>query len=188
MKVKDYLIDKPTLETTRLLLRKMTVDDVSDLKEWLSDPDLYTYWGRPIADKELNPENLFIEVRPHIKRKPSKDFHWGIVSKSDNKVIGEIWVLNIENDRMAQVAYRLSKIYWGQGLVTEALKAVIKFCFENTELQRLWTDVHADNIGSCKILEKCGFIKEGFIRQGKFQTIYCDYYLYGMLKEDYHTV
>ena len=96
-----------------------------------------------------------------------------------------MWVINIENNRMAKVAYRLSKKYWGQGLTTEALKSVIKFCFENTELQRLWTDVHADNTASCKILEKCGFIQEGFIRQGRMSTTYCDYFLYGILKDDY---
>ena len=100
-------------------------------------------------------------------------------------MIGEIQVFNIENDRMAKVAYRLSKKHWGMGLTTEALAAVVKFCFENTELQRLWTDVDARNIASCKILEKNGFTKEGFIRQGKMVSTYCDYYLYGILKDDY---
>jgi ribosomal-protein-alanine N-acetyltransferase len=185
MKIKDYVLNKPTLETELLILRQMTVEDVPDLREWLSDPDLYTYWGRPIRDKELNPELLFEVTRPNIKRKPSKDFHWGIILNETNKVIGEIWVLKIDNDRMAQVAYRVSKTYWNKGLTTEALHRVIKFCFEDTELQRLWTDVDARNIASCKLLEKCGFQKEGFIRQGKFNLTFCDYYLYGMLKDDY---
>ena len=44
MKIIDYLIDKPTLETERIILRSMTADDAHDLQEWLSDSDLYTYW------------------------------------------------------------------------------------------------------------------------------------------------
>lgn len=65
------------------------------------------------------------------------------------------------------------------------LVAVISFCFEHTELQRLWTNVDVHNISSCKVLEKCGFKREGHIRQGKMVSTYCDYYIYGMLKDDY---
>ena len=185
MALKDYLEDKPVLETNRILMREFNIQDAEDLKEWLGDSELYTYWGRAAHDWELNPELKFHDPRPHVKRKPIKDFIWGIVLKETGKVIGEIQVFNIENDRMAKVAYRLSKKHWGKGLTTEALAAVVKFCFEKTELQRLWSDVDARNIASCKILERNGFTKEGYIRQGKMVSSYCDYYLYGMLRNDY---
>ncbi len=187
MAIKDYLINKPVLETDRLILRPLTVEDAEDLQEWLPDPDLYTYWGRPAHKKELNPKEMFVDPRPHIKRKPSADFEWGIVLKSTAKVIGEVSIFEIENSRMAKVAYRLSKSYWRNGLTTEALKAAVEFCFTNTEIQRLWTDVDARNTASGRVLEKCGFTREGLIRQGKFNLTYCDYYLYGMLKEDFLT-
>ena len=189
MKLKDYapggLLGKPVLETERLTLREMTVDDAADLEEWLPDPDLYTYWGRPPHKNELHPRERFIDARPHVARKPSLDFVWGMALKPSGKVIGEMCVINIENNRMAKVAYRLSKQYWGQGLTTEALRAAVQFCFENTELRRLWTGVDAGNIASCRVLEKCGFTREGFIRQGKMNLIYGDYFLYGMLRNDY---
>ena len=187
MAIKDYLVNKPTLETYNLILRPITSDDVPDLKEWMPDPDLYTYWGRPANKSELNPAEIFIDPRPHIKRKPSSGFVWGMVLKSTGKVIGQVFIIEIENSRMAKVAYRLSKSYWGKGLTTEALRKTVSFCFENTELQRLWTDVDIRNAASCKVLEKCGFQKEGLIRQGKFNLTYCDYYLYGMLKEDFES-
>ena len=57
--------------------------------------------------------------------------------------------------------------------------------FEETELQRLWADVHTQNIASYKTLEKAGFKREGLIREGKMVNTYCDYYLYGMIKDDY---
>lgn len=57
-------------------------------------------------------------------------FHWGIVYKKDHKVIGKMWVYPIENGRMAKVAFRLSPIYQGNGLMTEALTEVVIFCFE----------------------------------------------------------
>ena len=69
--------------------------------------------------------------------------------------------------------------------MTEALVRAVTFCFEETELQRLWADVHIQNIASYKTLEKAGFKCEGLIRGGKMVNTYCDYYLYGMIKADY---
>ena len=128
---------------------------------------------------EKKPELLFEK-----QEKPTKSFHWGIVHKNDNKVIGEMWVYLIENNRMAKVAFRLSPAYQGNGFMAEALTGVVQFCFKNTELQRLWSDVHILNHASYKTMEKVGFIREGHIRQGKMVNTYCDYYLYGLLKSD----
>ena len=69
--------------------------------------------------------------------------------------------------------------------MTEALVRAVTFCFEETELQRLWADVHIQNIASYKTLEKAGFKREGLIRGGKMVNTYYDYYLYGMIKADY---
>lgn len=180
MKLQDYIHNKPALETERLLLRTLQYEDVADLKEWLGDNAIYRYWGKRPGKSDLNPELLF--QKPE---KPTKSFHWGIVYKQDNKVIGEVWVYRIENDRLAKVAFRLSPAYQGKRLMTEALARVVIFCFEETELQRLWADVHTLNVASYKTLEKTGFKREGLIREGKMVNTYCDYYLYGMTKADY---
>lgn len=150
MSLKDYLIKKPVLETERLILRELRPEDTDDLREWLSDPGLYLYWGKRPGRHDLNPELLFTAAN----QKPTKSLHWGIANKKDNKVIGEFWVYLIENDRMAKVSYRLSPACQGNGLMTEALKSVVDFCFTRTELQRLWTDVDVRNTASCKTLEK----------------------------------
>ena len=181
MKLQEYVQNKPKLETDRLLLRPLQYDDVADLKEWIGDRSLYQYWGKRPGKSDLNPELLFQK-----KERPTKSFHWGIVHKKDDKVIGEMWVYLIENDRMAKVAFRLSPIYQGHGLMAEALRNVVIFCFEKTELQRLWSDVHVLNIASYKTLEKAGFRREGHIRDGKMVKTECDYYLYGMTRTDYH--
>ena len=59
-----------------------------------------------------------------------------------------------------------------------------RFCFENTELQRIWTKVDVRNVASCRILEKAGYTIEGLIRQGKMVNTWCDYYIYGILASD----
>lgn len=180
MALQDYINEKPILETERLILRTLKPSDVLDLKNWLSDNSLYKYWGKRPGKSDLNPVLLFQK-----KEKPAKSFHWGIIHRVDNKVIGEMWVYLIENDRMAKVAFRLSSEYQSNGLMAEALLQVVTFCFEKTELQRLWSDVHILNATSYKTLEKAGFKREGHIRNGKMVNTYCDYYLYGIIKADF---
>ena len=85
---------------------------------------------------------------------------------------------------MACVAVRLSPTYQGKGYGTEALAAVTRFCFEKTELQRLWAQVDVRNLPSQKMLEKCGYTREGLIRQGKMVSTWCDHYIYGILASD----
>ena len=85
---------------------------------------------------------------------------------------------------MAQVAIRLSKEKQNIGYGTEALSAMTRFCFDNTELQRIWTQVDVRNTASSRMLEKCGYTREGLIRQGKMVNSWCDYYIYAILASD----
>lgn len=179
MPLADYIYEKPVIETNRLILRTLIPSDVSALKEWMPDKSIYTYWGKGPGKTDKNPELLFQK-----EEKPTKSFHLGIVLKEEDKVIGDFWLYLIENDRMAKVAIRVAKDYQGRGIASEALKAMIKFSFTKTELQRIWTDVDIRNLASIKLLEKCGFRREGHIRQGKMVNTWCDYYIYGLLRDD----
>lgn len=179
MALADYIHKKPVIETDRLIIRPMTITDVPALKKWMPDKSIYAYWGKSPGKAEKDPELLFEKTE-----RISKSFHLGIVEKNDDEVIGDLWVYLIENDRMAQVAIRLSKEKHGRGFGTEALSAMTRFCFENTELQRLWSAVDVRNTASWKMLEKCGYTREGLIRQGKMVNVWCDYYIYGILKSD----
>ena len=179
MSLQDFVYEKPTIDTEHLTLRVLTPNDIEDIKHSNSQKTKYKYSRKQPSNREKNPHLLYEK-----QQKPTKSFHWGIVHKNDNKVIGEMWVYLIENNRMAKVAFRLSPAYQGNGFMAEALTGVVQFCFKNIELQRLWSDVHILNHASYKTMEKVGFIREGHIRQGKMVNTYCDYYLYGLLKSD----
>ena len=184
--LKDYEINKPVLETDRLIIRKISESDVGDLKEWLGRDEIYTYWGRKANRNEKNPELMFApDPRPWVIRKPSPDFDWVIELKETNKVVGMIAVFDIQNARMGDIGYRVNPEYWNMGITTEALKEVIRFIFENTELDRLNGRVDVRNVASNRVMKKCGLIKEGTIRQGKMVSVYCNYNIYGLLREDY---
>ena len=175
----------PELETERLFLRKLTPTDADDLREWLGLDSVYKYWGRPASKGEKNPELLFIDPRPNVKRKPSHDFIWGIENKEDNRVIGIIEVFDVENDRLGNIGYRVNPDFWSKGICTEALKRVVDFIFSGTTLDRLHAEADIENIASNTVLKKCGFTHEGCIRNGKMVSKYCTYNIYGYIRDDF---
>ncbi len=176
----------PTLETERLILRKLTPNDIEDLREWLGLDCIYQYWGRSASKGEKNPELLFIDPRPNVNRKPSHDFIWGIEWKEDRKIIGMMEVFDVENDRLGNVGYRVNPDFWGRGICTEALKRVVDFVFSETELDRLHAEADIENAASNIVLQKCGFTHEGCIRKGKMVSRYCTYNIYGYIRDDFN--
>ena len=110
MVLADYIYEKPTICTDRLIIRPMSKNDVPALKEWMPDKSIYMYWGKGPSKAELNPELLFEK-----DEKPTKSFHLGIAIKETDKTVGDLWIYLIEKDRMASVAVRLSKSVHGCG-------------------------------------------------------------------------
>ena len=175
----------PVVESDNIIMREVLPDDLKDLGECITDVEMYKYWGdnRSTIEKNVIPYyKRVLEITPGEER---KCIYWGIALRENNKIIGQIWVNNIQNGRMGHIAYRITRAFWNNGYASEALKSIVKFCFEKTELKRLHTDVDIRNVASCKVLEKCGFIKEGTVRQGKMGRSYCDYHIYSFIKSDY---
>ena len=182
--LKDYETNKPVIHTQRLLLRKLVASDADDLREWLGLPEIYEFWGRKASKGEREPELMFLPPRETKRPKVNLDFKWGIELTKEHKIIGILEVFDIEDCRMGYVGYRLHPKYWNQGITTEALKGAIDFIFQNTEMERLHANANVKNYGSNRVLEKCGFKKEGTIRQGKMVREYCDYNIWGLLRTD----
>jgi len=175
--LKDYINNKPTIESKRLVIRPLKENDIKDLREWTPDKSIYKYWGKNPGKTDLKPELLLDK-----KEKPSKSFHLYIEFKELNKVIGDIYIYLIEKDVKAKVAIRLDPKYHNLGIGTEAVTSICNWCFLNTELKTIWTDVDKNNISSIKMLEKCGFNKSKEITNGKMVSSICDYFVYKLFK------
>lgn len=154
------------LETERLLLRCWQLDDLDDLYEYAQNVDIGVMQGwKPHESKEesLVALNSFI----------ADNERWAIVLKDNNKVIGSIKMSTDDNRGKyyaKYVSYVLSAKYWGKGYMTEALKRIIKYAFEEMNINLLTAFHYPHNVRSQRVIERCGFQYETIIMQG--QKIY----------------
>jgi len=185
MTIQDIYKDLPPLKTERLLLRKVTQEDLDDFNAWASDPDVthYVTW-HPHSNKEETQEFI---TRIIARYKHAHLAPWAIVHRKDNRMIGlnGFCDWNVKN-RHAELAYVLSKPYWGQGLMTEACHAVITFGFQNMNLNRISARCRIANIGSARVMEKCDLTYEGTLREVAYvKNQFVDLKYYALLKKDW---
>lgn len=170
------------LETARLILRKLKQ---SDLK------DFYNYAKKETIGPNAGwPYHRSIGESKFILNQMIKDNDvWGLIHKDNNKLIGTIGlhVRNVTNAVLNQkeIGYALDDIYWNQGLVTEACLEVIKYAFLDEKLDKVLCGHAFENIGSKRVIEKCGFKYTHIERRPNFEQHMIDVYMYEIKREDY---
>lgn len=109
------------------------------------------------------------------------------IRRDDGEMIGAVGAdsLKIGASHRAEIGYWLARPYWGQGIMTDAVGAYVRYAFGELNLLRLTAHVFAFNVGSARVLEKNGFRLEGRLRKHfrKGETLY-DAYCFGLLRED----
>jgi [ribosomal protein S5]-alanine N-acetyltransferase len=185
MKLLDILANLPTIETDRLLLRKITLNDANDMFEYASDPQVseYTMWS---THSSIEDTKYFLKsLLKMYKRRELVD--WGIVHKAENKFIGTCGFVEWRmTHSRAEIGYTLSRKYWGEGYMTEAVNAVIDFGFREMLLNKIQARCEVNNIASARVMEKAGMQLEGILRQQIFvKGRYWDLKTYSILKEEF---
>ena len=177
-----------TIETERLILRGWRLEDLDDLYAYAKNPNVGPMAGweaHSSREASLNALKAFIK----------DDDRWAIVLKETGRVIGALRLYPDENrgkysaDNSAKyINYVLSPDYWGKGYMTEAVKRVITYAFEelNVELLSVFHTPH--NTRSKRVIEKCGFNYEITIEQGykNYDGQTFDSVCYYLLKSEYY--
>ncbi|SES18291.1 ribosomal-protein-alanine N-acetyltransferase [Gracilibacillus ureilyticus] len=182
MKIEDIYGDLPTLETDRLILRKVTMEDVEDMYIYGSDEEVskYVTWDTHQSLKDTKGFVQFIlnqyetgQVAP-----------WGIEYKENRKFIGTIDFITWEPEHnRAEIGYVISKQYWGKGLTAEAAREIIRFGFNSMDLIRIQARCVSENTGSKRVMEKAGMSLEGIMRKGMvIKGKHRDIKLYSIIK------
>lgn len=103
----------------------------------------------------------------------------------NDQVVGSIGIFRQGNIhfRTAELGYYIGEEFWGKGIMTEAVRLACKHVFNNTDIVRIYAEPFAENIGSCRVLEKNGFVLEGIMRKNAFKNgVLRDMKLYALVK------
>lgn len=158
------------LETQRLLLRNFVLGDLDRLFAFYSDPEVIRYIPDAPRTYEETKEELEWFMHGHPKF-PELGL-WATIHKETGEFIGRCGLLpwTIDERNEVEVAFALSKNYWGQGLATEVAQALVHYGFEHLRLSRLICLIEHENKASIRVATKIGmtFEKEGEDEKGPF--------------------
>lgn len=153
----------PVLETERLRLRAITVEDAEDVFDYGKDPESNMFMPWPthltIADTYAYLETI---PKNHAAR---ERLGFAITLKEDGKFIGscDYHTISLAHHRV-MLGYVLNKKHWGNGYMTEAVHEMIRFAFEEMEMHRVSAHCDEDNIRSARVMERCGMKFEGMMK------------------------
>lgn len=175
----------PNLETNRLNLRRLKSEDVSEILDLRSNPEIMQFIPRPLIKTKEEAHEFISVMDTNVNN--NNVINWAITNKEEDKLIGMIgfYRMKPENYR-AEVGYILSPEFNGKGIITEALERVIQFGFEEMELNSIEAVIDPENFGSEKVLLKNNFVKEGHFKEHTFfDGKFLDSVFYSLLKKNY---
>ena len=164
-------------------IRKWKIEDKTELAEVLNNRNILNNLrdGVPYPYTENDAEDF---IGAMLSADPDKTFAFAITL--DDKVIGSVGIFRQENIhyRTAELGYYIGEEYWGRGYMTEAVKQACGFVFENTDIIRIYAEPFAYNAGSCRVLEKAGFVYEGTLRSNAYKNgSITDMKMYALVKQ-----
>jgi ribosomal-protein-alanine N-acetyltransferase len=174
------------IETERLVLRRFSVDDAEAMyQNWASDSEVTRYltWATH-ASCEVSRTVLEDWVLSYSK---PNYYQWAIVLKEhESDPIGSISAVGMNDDiDMVHIGYCLGKDWWNQGIMSEALKAVIDFFFDQVGANRIESRHDPGNPYSGMVMKKCGMKYEGTLRSSdRNNQGICDACWYALLKSE----
>jgi RimJ/RimL family protein N-acetyltransferase len=166
------------LETDRLFIRPYTLNDLEELIEMRTDPEVYRYLGGP---ERQNREEITKRLDFYIKCYEKLGFGMSaMIWKENGENIGGCGLQPLEDTGEIEVGYSLKKNYWRQGIGLECAGAWLRYGFVTAGLERIVAVADKDNTGSWRIMEKCGMTFEGV---KKAYGMECKFY--AISKEDF---
>jgi ribosomal-protein-alanine N-acetyltransferase len=144
------------LETERLLLRHLVMEDLDSLYQLYKDPEIRKYFPEGVLTLEKTKEELEWHMNGHL-RHPELGL-WATIHKTTGTFIGRCGLLpwTIDDVFEVEIAYLIDKNFQRQGLASEAAHGLLKYGLEELKLSRLICLIDPDNIASQKVAEKIG--------------------------------
>ena len=184
----DIFAQLPTLRAPRVTLRAARMSDAADMYAYSRDPEVarHVLWDAHTSIHQTRGYLRYI-IRQYRYGEPST---FVIELNAERRVIGTIGLMWVQKEnRSAEVGYSLSRAYWNQGLMTEALNTLLRFCFETLCLNRVEAQYETDNPASGAVMRHVGMRREGVLRQRIYNKgRFVDVELYAILRAEYEAL
>lgn len=176
----------PSLATKRLLLRQIQPTDAEAFFAILSDEEAMQFYGHEPHSSLDDTRELIRRIQAGYTRRES--IRWGITLKGEDRVIGSCSFHYFdEGFRCVETGYELHRAFWGRGMMTEAMSAILTYGFTDLGLHRVEAVIDIVNERSKGLLLKLGFTYEGNLRQRYFfRDRFEDEHYFGLLKDDWN--
>jgi RimJ/RimL family protein N-acetyltransferase len=175
----------PTVEGADLRLRALEPRDREQVFALYADKEAVRFGFQPKMDTADDATALIERTRTLAAERSV--FHWGVARTEDDRVVGHatLFHLDVEQGR-AEIGYSIVRDLWGRGLGRRAVGLLVGFAFDTLELRRVEADVDPRNEASLRLVERLGFVREGYLRErwllgGEIQ----DAVLFGLLRREW---
>ena len=153
----------PVLETERLILRPLTVDDAEAVYEWVSDERVTKYMPYQTYTSTDDVRKWLMNLQSE-----NETNNFGFVFKENNLLIGS-GDIGYSNEKSSwDFGYNIRYDYWNRGLATEATKCMMKFAYDNFGARDFSANHAVDNPSSGRVMEKLGLMFQHFGEYSKF--------------------
>jgi len=145
----------PIIETSRLLLREFTLEDIADVYAFGSNEVVNRYTGDPLMESPAQARKVISDTWL-VDYKTYGYGRWALIYKPEKKLIGFVGLKYLSDIQETDIGYRLLPDYWGKGIATEAAKEVLAYGQQTLGIKRIIGIAFPENIASCRVLEKIG--------------------------------
>lgn len=168
-----------TIQTSRLLLRPLAPDDWAAVHAYASDPEIMRY----LPEGVMSPE----QVQAFIAEHQPESGAIAAILPGEERLIGHLTFHPWYASRIYEIGWVFHPEHHGQGYATEAATALFAYGFETLGLHRIIATCQPENIGSWRVMEKLGMLREAHFRKvfAVDDTTWLDEYLYAMLEEEW---
>ena len=182
------MLSRIRLETPRLVLREIGLDDAEAIQAYAADPVVLRHvpWGPNTLEQT---RQFCAEHAQHPKTPNRSIYELAINIKPDSVAVGALGlrVQSIEN-REAALGYVLHPAHWGKGIVTEAARRMLEFGLDELGMHRIYATAAPENVASLKVLARLGMLVEGTLRQNmRIKQGYRDSVLHAVLSHEWRS-
>lgn len=173
------------LESDRLILRPINIDDKKEIFAYRSDKETNKYQGwipETIGDVESFIDNIAKQID-----EPGTWFQFSIIEKNSEKIVGDIGLHFWDKDnRQVEIGCTLNKSFQKKGYATESLRKIIDYLFTELKKHRIIASIDPNNENSVRLVERIGFRKEAHFVESLFvNEKWVDDLIYSLIEKDW---